>query len=272
MQTISPDLAQLKSGLKAIWTAGDFGQIGKYTAAEAQRFVERLNIKPGDVVLDVACGTGNTAIPAARAGAQVTGLDLAPNLLAQARYRAVAERVEVRFEEGDAEELPYPGHAFDVVLSMYGAMFAPRPERVASELARVCKRGGLIAMANWTPEGFVGQSFQLTAKMVPPPPNVPPPALWGDETTLRRRLSPYISELKMTRQKARFLYPFGPKEMVAFFRQYFGPTQAAFARLDSAGQASLAEQMESLWAEHNRATDGTIDVEAEYLEVHAIRA
>lgn len=270
--TTSPNLSQLKSSLKTVWMAGDFGQIGKHTAAEAERFVERLSIAPGGRVLDVACGTGNTAIPAARAGARVTGIDIATNLLEQARHRAAAEHLDIGFEEGDAEELPYADSTFDVVLTMYGAMFAPRPDRVASELARVCRPGGLIAMANWTPDGYVGKSFRLTGKMVPPPPGVPAPVLWGDEETVRQRLSPYASRIDLTRRNARLVFPFDPKEAVKFFRQYFGPTQAAFARLDAAGQAALTEQMECLWMEHNTATDGTTRVEAEYLEVRAIRA
>ena len=170
MQTLTPDFAKLKSGMKATWMAGDFGQIANFTAAEAANFVERIGIKAGDKVLDVACGTGNTAIPAAKAGASVTGVDIATNLLEQAEKRAAAEGVNVRFEEGDAEELPYGDESFDVVVTMFGAMFAPRPERVAAELIRVCKPGGVIAMANWTPQGFVGKSFQITAKLVPPPP------------------------------------------------------------------------------------------------------
>ncbi len=272
MQTISPDLAKLKSGMKATWMAGDFGQVANYTADEAEKFVERGAIKPGAHVLDVACGTGNTAIPAARVGANVIGIDIAANLLEQARKRAAAEQLPVKFEEGDAEELPYPDQTFDVVMTMFGAMFAPRPERVAAELLRVCKPGGMIAMANWTPEGFVGKSFRITSKLVPPSPGIPAPVLWGDEQTVRERLASGSSSLKLTRQMAQFNYPFSPRETVRFFRKYFGPTKVAFSRLDEAGQADLADQMEALWAEHNRATDGTTRVEAEYLDVRATRA
>ena len=272
MAATLPDIAQLKSGMKAVWMAGDFGQIANFTAQEASKFVERLQIKPGSKVLDVACGTGNTAIPAAKAGATVTGVDIAPNLLEQAKKRATAEQLPIRFEEGDAEELPYADQSFDVVLTMFGAMFAPRPERVAAELLRVCKPGGLVAMANWTPQGFVGKTFQATSKLVPPPPGVPPPVLWGDETTVRQRLGQGTADLSCVCQKVRFAYPFGPKEMVEFFRRYFGPTQAAFSRLDPAGQAALAAQLESLWTEHNTANDGTTAVEGEYLEVRAFRA
>lgn len=155
---------------------------------------------------------------------------------------------------------------------MFGAMFAPRPNMVAAELVRVCKPGGLIAMANWTREGFVGKTFQATAKMVPLPPGVPPPVLWGDEQTVRLRFANGISSLSLTRQRMYFSYPFAPREVVAFFRQYFGPTQMAFSRLDQAGQAALAAQLEALWAEYNTADDGGTRVEGEYLDVRAIRA
>jgi len=271
MQTLPPGLAELKSRMKSTWMAGDFGQIANFTAAEAENFVGRIGIERGAKVLDVACGTGNTAIPAARTGASVTGVDIAPNLLEQARKRAESEQLAIRFEEGDAEELPFDDHTFDVVLTMFGAMFAPRPERVSAELTRVCKPGGMIAMANWTPQGFVGKSFQLTAKMVPPPP-VPSPVLWGDETVVRQRLSDGAAAVTCRRQNARFAYPFTPREVVEFFRRYFGPTQTAFSKLDPAGQAALAAQLESLWMEHNTASDGTTVVHAEYLEVHASRA
>jgi len=268
---ISPDLAQLKSRMKASWMAGDFGQIANYAARAGEDFVARTEIKTGAQILDVACGTGNSAIPAARKGGQVTGIDIATNLLEQARQRAVAEGVEVRFDEGDAEELPYPDRSFDLVLSMFGAMFAPRPERVAAEFIRVCRPGGQIAMANWTPEGFVGKSFRVTAEMVPPPPGLPAPSLWGDEAVVRQRFTSGISQLSLNRQNAVFHYPFGPKEVVGFFRQHFGPTQTTFARLDQTGQSELAARLETLWEEHNTASDGTTKVEAEFLEVRAIR-
>jgi SAM-dependent methyltransferase len=267
-----PDFAQLKAGMKAAWMAGDFGQIAAYSAKAAEEFVARTPIQPDLRVLDVACGTGNTAIPAARAGCVVTAIDIAPNLLEQARKRAAAEQLEIKFQEGDAEQLPYPDGAFDVVLTMFGAMFAPRPEQVAAELIRVCRAGGLIAMANWTPQGFVGKTFQLTAKMAPPPPGVPAPILWGDEETVRQRFAKGVASLSLTGQKILLDYPFPPSEVVAFFRQYFGPTQTAFKRLDADGQAALTSALESLWKEHNRAGSDRTSVEAEYLEVRAIRA
>jgi ubiquinone/menaquinone biosynthesis C-methylase UbiE len=266
------DLAKLKSGMKSSWMAGDFGRIATFISDTAEEFVRLTPIQPGCRLLDVACGTGNSAVPAARAGATVTGLDIASNLLAQARQRASEENLKIHFEEGDAEELPFPDQSFDVVLSMFGAMFAPRPERVAAELIRVCKPGGQIAMANWTPEGFVGKSFQITSKLLPGPSEIPPPVLWGDEETVRRRFSSGVSNIKLTRRMAHFHYPFSPRGTVEFFRQYFGPTQVAFSRLDPAGQADLASQTEALWAKHNTAIDGTTELDAEYLDVRVTRA
>jgi ubiquinone/menaquinone biosynthesis C-methylase UbiE len=272
MQSASPDFAQLKSDMKASWIAGDFGQIANYAEKGGEEFVARTEIKPDSRILDVACGTGNTAIPAARAGGLVTGVDIAPNLLEQARRRAAVEQLSIRFQEGDAEELPYPDREFDIVLTMFGAMFAPRPERVAAELIRVCRPGGLIAMANWTPDGFVGKSFKVTAEMVPPPAGLPAPVLWGNEQVVRQRFSNGISKLGLSREKVVFHYPFAPKEVVGLFRQYFGPTQVTFSRLDKQGQSDLASRLESLWAEHNTATDGTTRIGAEYLDVRAVRA
>ena len=181
------DFNTLKTQMRAIWMAGDFGMIARHTAKEAEEFVSRLPIQRGARVLDVACGTGNTAIPEARAGALVTGVDIASNLLAQARQRAKQEGLEITFTEGDAERLSYPDASFDAVVTMFGAMFAPRPELVAAEMLRVCRPGGLIAMANWTPTGFVGRTFAATAKHAPPPPGLPAPVLWGDEATVRQR-------------------------------------------------------------------------------------
>lgn len=268
----APDFTQLKSNMKNAWMAGDFGQIAAYSAKAADEFVERTPITPGIKLLDVACGTGNTAIPAAKAGATVTGVDIATNLLAQARQRASAERLDIKFDEGDAEQLPYPDAAFDIVLSMFGAMFAPRPELVAFELLRVCRTGGTVVMANWTPDGFVGKTFRATSRLVPPPPGLQPPVLWGDEKTVSQRFGRGVSDLAMMRHKTFFEYPLPPKEVVAFFRQYFGPTQMAFKRLDESGQAALASDLEALWIEHNLARDGTTRVEVEYLDVRAVKA
>src|SRR6266850_7376671 len=213
--------------MKSTWMAGDFGQIARVAERSAEEFVGRLGLHPGMRVLDVACGTGNQSVPAARTGAEVIGLDIAPNLLEQAKERARNENLTITFVEGDAEQLPYENGQFDVVLSMFGAMFAPRPECVASELLRVCRPGGLVAMGNWTPGGFVGQMFKITSRHAPPPPDVPAPSLWGDEKVVTQRLGGK-TRLEMTRQHLLFDYPFPPSDAVAFFRKYFGPTQMTF--------------------------------------------
>ena len=251
MSTAQPDMEVLKTRLKGMWMAGNFGEVAKIIETCAEAFIARLNLEPGMRVLDVACGTGNLAIPAARAGANVTGVDIATNLLEQARARAESESLKIQFHEGDAENLPYPDSSFDVVATMFGAMFAPRPELVAAELTRVCRAGGRIAMANWTAEGFVGQMFKVTGKHAPPPPNMPSPLKWGDEATVRERLREGIADLQMVRRMCVFNYPFPPAEVVEFFRIYFGPTQRAFASLDESGQAALRSDLERLWTEHN---------------------
>ena len=271
MSTIKPEIESLKTRLKAMWMTGDYGQVAKHIETDAEEFIARLELKPGLRVLDVACGSGNLAIPAARAGAIVTGVDIATNLLEQARERAESKNLTIQFDEGDAENLPYGDASFDVVVSMFGAMFAPRPELVASELVRVCRPGGRIAMANWTPEGFVGQMFKINGKHVPPPPNMASPIKWGDEETVRERLRDGVADLQLTRRICLFEYPFPPAEVVEFFRKYYGPTQRAFDALDTSGQAALRSELEQLWSEHNQAPDDKTQVEGEYLEVIATR-
>jgi SAM-dependent methyltransferase len=272
MSAINPEMEALKSRLKAMWMTGDFGEVAKHIEMGAEEFIARLALKPGVRVLDVACGSGNLAIPAARLGAIVTGVDIATNLLEQARARAEAEGLTIGFDEGDAESLPYADAAFDVVVSMFGAMFAPRPELVAAELVRVCRSGGQIAMANWTPDGFIGQMFKVGGKYVPPPPSMPSPLKWGDEETVRERLRDGIADLQLTRRMCPFKYPSPPAGVVESFRKYYGPTQRTFEALDANGQAALRNDLERLWAEHNQATDNTTYVEGEYLEVIATRS
>jgi ubiquinone/menaquinone biosynthesis C-methylase UbiE len=266
------ELSALKTKLKATWSAGDFGQIARYYADEAEAFIKRLDLKPGMKVLDVACGTGNLAIPAARLGATVTGVDIAANSVEQARQNAKAEGLSAKFDEGDAEALPYDDASFDAVVTMFGAMFAPRPELVASELKRVCRPGGFIAMANWTPNGFIGQMFKITSSHVPPPPGMPSPVLWGVEEKVRERFGEGISKLETRLQKVTFRFPFSPAEVVEHFRLYYGPAQKAMGALDEQKGAALRKDLEELYTTHNQATDGTTRVEAEYMEVVAVRA
>ncbi|HKO61980.1 MAG TPA: class I SAM-dependent methyltransferase [Pyrinomonadaceae bacterium] len=272
MSTPVTGIEPLKEKLKATWMAGDFGQVAKVIEKCAEEFIDRLALSPGARVLDVACGSGNLAVPAAHKGANVTGVDIATNLLEQARERAAASGLSIQFDEGDAEQLPYDDGSFDTVVTMFGAMFAPRPELVAKELTRVCKPGGRIAMANWTPAGFIGQMFKTTGKHVAPPPNMPSPIKWGEEETVRERLGDGIADLQMTPRMCVFNFPFPPADVVEFFRMYYGPTGKAFGSLEDAGQAGLRSDLERLWSEHNQAIDGTTLVEGEYLEVIARRS
>ena len=221
MQPAQIDFDQIKQRMRGAWMAGDFGQIARYSAKFAEEFVDRLQIQPGTRVLDVACGTGNLAIPAARKGAQVWGVDIAPNLLEQARQRASAEGLQAVFEEGDAERLPYPDAHFDLVMSMFGAMFAPRPEIVAAELARVCRPGGTIAMANWTPEGFVATQFAIGNRFVPPPAGIPAPVLWGEEQMVKQRLGLYTSAIRTNRHYGPFRVSLSADRSSAVFPSVF---------------------------------------------------
>jgi SAM-dependent methyltransferase len=261
----------LKARIKAIWTAGDYARVAQFTERIADEFIDRRKLKPNARVLDVACGNGNLCIPAAKAGAAVTGIDIAPNLLDEARSRAVQEKVNVKFEEGDAERLPYDTGTFDLVVSMFGAMFAPRPDVVASELCRVCRRGGEIAMANWTPTGFIGELFKVTGKHVTPPAGIPSPLLWGDEATVRERFSGHGTDIRVTRILGELNFPFSIAETVEFYRLHYGPTLKAFAGLSEVAQAALRRDLEDLYTRHNEATDGTTSIMAEYLEVVAKR-
>lgn len=269
---MTPEFETLKSRLRATWIAGDFGQIAKAYTKGAEQFVDRLNLQPGMKFLDVACGTGNLAFPAARIGASVTGVDLAPNMVGKAREKAQSEGLEIQFDEGDTEALPYEDKSFDVVASIFGAMFAPRPELTASELLRVCKPQGRIAMGNWTPSGFIGQMFKTTAAHVPPPAGMPSPVLWGVESTVRERFGSGVSSLEATPRTIIFRFPFPPHDVVEHFKNYYGPMLKAFGALDENGQLALHQDLEKLWSDHNRATDGTTEIESDYLEVIATRA
>jgi SAM-dependent methyltransferase len=272
--TSAPSINQIKESMRTAWMAGDFGKVAITVSAAAEAFVDRLPVKPGDRVLDIACGTGNSAIPMARRGTIVTGVDIAPNLVLQGRERAATEGLSIAFDEGDAEKLPYADASFDVAVSMFGAMFAPRPELVSAEFARVLRAGGLLAMANWTPASFAGEMFKVMGRHVSPPPGIAPPVLWGDDMAVRQRLAGRFEQIETQPIDIESEMPFPPAGAVAFFRQYFGPTQTAFRRLDAAGQAALAADLEALWASANISPDpaNRTRIQNQYLQVTAIRA
>jgi SAM-dependent methyltransferase len=250
----TPELQKIKTAMRATWMAGDFGVIAKSIEGAAADFAARLPIPPGSHVLDVATGTGNVALPLARLGFAVTGVDIAPNLLEQARERAAAEGLTIAFDEGDAEHLPYADASFDAIVTMFGAMFAPRPELVAAEFARVLKPGGLLAMANWNPESFTGKMFRTGAKHVPPPPGIEPPVRWGVPEVAKERLAA-LTGIETELIPVDFDMPMSPEGAVEFFKAYFGPTKMAFARLDPAGQEALHADLVALWTDANTATD-----------------
>jgi SAM-dependent methyltransferase len=264
-------LDELKARLKKTWMSGDYDYFSRFMEKGAERFYRRLGVQAGTRLLDVGCGAGQLALIAARDGAQVTGCDIATNWLQNARARASAEGLDIRFEEGDAESLPYEDGQFDAVASLIGAMFAPRPELVAAELVRVCRPGGMIAMANWTPGGFIGQVFSAISKHIAPS-GMPSPVLWGDPAVVRHRFGNGVSRLKCTSRVYRFDYPFPPDEVVEFFRVNYGPMTRAFAAIDRNAQDILRSELILLWSAHNQAVDNTTKVDAEYLEVIATRA
>jgi SAM-dependent methyltransferase len=267
----STQIQSLKSRLQKTWMAGDYDRFSRYMEDGARQYYEHLEIAPGAKLLDVGCGSGQVALMASREGFDATGVDIAENSIERARERAAAEGLNARFEVADAEALPFPDATFDVVVSLIGAMFAPRPELVARELLRVCVPGGTIAMGNWTASGFVGQMFKTIARFIAPS-NMPSPVLWGDEAIVRERLGAGVSRLTLSRRNYTFNYPFPPSEVVDIFRLYYGPTNLAFASLDAAGRQALHEELESLWSAHNRAKGGVTIVDAEYLDVVATRA
>lgn len=260
----------VKDKLKRTWTAGDYGLIARGLEQSAKAFLDSVSIPEAARVLDVACGTGQLAIPAARSGAKVTGIDIAGNLIAQARERASNEGLAINFEIGDAEDMPYADAAFDVVISLIGAMFAPRPERAASELLRVCRPGGRVVMGNWTPEGLVGDSFRIIGKYVPPS-GIPSPLLWGEESIVQERFGEGVSELRLTRCNLHFDYPITPSQVVSHYLDYFGPAKRAAEGLDAEDRNALRADLERLWSGNNTATDGTTQADAEILKVEAVR-
>lgn len=271
MTHAAPDLGAVKDRQQKMWSADDFSKVATPLVIVGELLCEAVDLSAGQRVLDVACGSGTAALAAARRNCDVTGVDYVPALLERGRERAAAEGLTLEFREGDAERLPFPDASFDVVLSTFGVMFAPNQEQAASELLRVCRPGGTIGLANWTPEGRGGEMFRLTAKRVPPPPGVNPPVRWGTETGLRELLGAGISDLRVERRAFVSRYA-SSDDWLTFFRTSFGPTITAFASLDEAGQHAFAAEMKAMMDQHNQATDGTLKVSNEYLEVVATRA
>lgn len=265
-----PDLAAVTRRQQKIWSQGDFAAIGSLHQIVSELLCEAVDLHAGQQVLDVACGSGNTAIAAARRFCEVTGLDFVPTLLDRARARADAEGLPVTFEEGDASRLPFADATFDAVLSTFGCMFAPDQARTAAEMARVCRPGGKIGMASWTPDSLPGTVFRIVAGYIPPAPGLQPPTRWGTEAGLRDVFGDTISDLRIERRDFIMRYR-SANHWLDYFRENFGPLVSAFAALDADGQHRLADELLACVAAINTATDGTLVAPAEYLEVVIMR-
>jgi SAM-dependent methyltransferase len=269
-QTAAPDLAAVKARQQAAWTSGDYHAVAARIVPMAERLVEAADLPAGARVLDVAAGSGNAAIAAARCGCEVTGLDYVPELLERGRMRAAAEGLPVEYVEGDAEALPYPDGSFDAVLSCVGVMFAPDQERAAAELVRVCRPGGTIALANWTPASFVGGIFRTVGRHVPPPAGVRPPGQWGTRERLAELLGAAVRELRVTERE--FVFRFrSAAELTDFFRGNYGPVRKAFEALPDGGQAQLHADLTALATAHDRGPGPSAAIPSQYLEVIATR-
>lgn len=264
------DLQELKARQQATWSLGDYSMVATPLVVVSETLCEAVDLRAGQRVLDVATGSGNTAIAAARRHCDVTGIDYVPALLERGRERASAERLPIAFQEGDTESIPFEDAAFDVVLSTFGAMFAPNQEQAARELLRVCKPGGRIGMANWTPEGLAGRMFRVVGGYLPPS-GAPPPSVWGTEEGLRRLLGGGISDLSVARRGFVFRYR-SSEHWLDTFRTYFGPVRRVFQALEAEKQDALARDLTGLIEECNQSGDSTIVAPSEYLEVVATRA
>ena len=260
------DLVALKTRQQAAWSSGDYALIGTTLQIVGEALCEALDLRSGQKVLDVAAGNGNASLAAARRWCEVVATDYVPSLLERARERAAAERLPIELREADAEALPFEDASFDAVVSTFGVMFTPDQERAAAELVRVCRRGGSIGLANWTPEGFVGQLFKTIGKHVPPAPGARSPALWGTRQRLAELFEPHATSIKSAQRQLVFRYR-SPEHWLEVFKTWYGPVLKAFGTLDEAGQAALRHDLLALAARFNRAEDGTLVAPSEYLEI-----
>lgn len=264
------DLAAVKARQRGVWSSGDYAIVGTTLQIVGEELCEALDIRSNQKVLDVAAGNGNVSLAAARRWCDVTATDYVPALLDRARARAAADGLEMEFREADAEALPFEDATFDVVVSTFGVMFTPDQDRAAAELIRVCRPGGKIGLANWTPEGFIGQLFRTMGKHLPPPAGVMPPPLWGTRPRIAEMFEPRAASIKAELRNFVFRYR-SPEHWLEVFKTYYGPTLKAFAALEPPARAALANDLVALVKRFNRSVDGTMVVPSEYLQVVVTR-
>jgi ubiquinone/menaquinone biosynthesis C-methylase UbiE len=266
----APDYEAIKIRQRATWASGDFGIIGTTLQIVGESLCEAVDLRAGSKVLDVAAGNGNASLAAARRWAEVTSTDYVPSLLEQGRRRAEGERLAISLQEADAEALPFGDQSFDVVLSTFGVMFAPHHGRAASEMVRVCRSGGKIGLANWTPRGFIGELFGVIGRYLPPPAGLTPPSRWGTDWYLEHLFGAAARSIHTTPRDFVFRYR-SPEHWIEVFRNWYGPVHKAFGSLSESAQDRLTEDLTALIADFNTSGDGTAVVPAEYLEAVIVK-
>ena len=260
------DLTAVKTRQQGAWASGDYAIVGTTLQIVGEELCEALDLRPGQRVLDVAAGNGNVTLAAARRWCRVTSTDFVPALLERAKERAAAERLEIAFQTADAEALPFGDAGFDAVVSTFGVMFTPDQDKAAAELIRVCRPGGKIGLANWTPDGMIGQLFKIIGRHLPPPAGVRPPSLWGTEARIAEMFGRQAADIRIERRSFVFRY-LSTQHWLEVFKTYYGPMLKAFGALDATAQAALAKDMLALAQQHNRSGDDTMVAPSEYLEI-----
>jgi len=264
------DFEEIKNKQQNVWASGDFSIVAWNTLYIGEKLCEAVDFRAGQKILDVATGSGNTALSAARRFGEVTGIDYVPALIEKAKERSAIDKLPVDFRVADCENMPFPDGSFDVVLSTFGSMFAPDHEKAAQELLRVCKPNGKIGLANWSPEGFWGEIFRLRGKYIPPEENLKPPGEWGTEQRIKELFENHTSEIKINKRTALFRYK-SVEHFIEFFKTYFGPILKTFEALDEQQQNQYQKDIEQKVIQFNQSGDNTVVIPAEYLEIVMVK-